>query len=184
MQKQPRARRADACHAAKLEKLEIVDGRDGCATRHPATVQCDTSNGQRGPRRKRNNQDFSGKPSTRTARDERLNDKASRERTASAAASTDARSICGMNGERLRKKSTRCSPSFVGGSPVRTYRSKHRRRIAANGSAGGSARPGQPARGCDCAHRNATCRFGNSLRCAPPTHDPSQCITGLLTQIQ
>lgn len=77
-----------------------------------------------------------------------------------------------------------CSPSFVGGSPVRTYRSKHRRRIAANGSAGGSARLGQPARGCDCAHRNATCRFGNSLTCALPVHDPSQCITGLLTQIQ
>jgi len=158
--------------------------RGRCAKRHRDTVQCDTSNGQRGPRRKRNNQDFSGKPSTRTARDERLNDKASRERTASAAASTDARSLCGMNGERLRKKSTRCSPSFVGGSPVRTYRSKHRRRIAANGRAGGSARLGRPARGCDCAYRSAACRFGNSLTCAPPIPDPSQRTTCLLKQIR
>lgn len=80
--------------------------RGRCAKRHRDTVQCDTSNGQRGPRRKRNNQDFSGRPSTRTARDERLNDKASRERTALAAASKYACWICGMNAERLRKKST------------------------------------------------------------------------------
>jgi hypothetical protein len=158
--------------------------RGRCAKRHRATVQCDTSNGQRGPRRKRNNQDFSGRPSTRTARDERLNDKASRERTASAAASKYACWICGMNVERLRKKSTwmftfirrwQSGQDVPIKTPPQDRCKRECRRISP---------VGPPARGCDCAHRNATCRFGNSLTCAPPMHDPSQCITGLLTQIQ
>ena len=136
-------------------------------TRHQATVQCDTSDGQCGPRRKRNNQGFSGRPSTRKTARRWLNDKASRAQPSSAAVSAYACKVCGMSEERLRRKSTCVFTS------IRRWQSGQD--VPIKNAAAGSLQTGvqaeqpwldRPARGSDSAHEHAICRFGNSLTCA------------------